>query len=100
MSSQRKIDSARPKGAESHGSPTTEGRQISAENAVTHGLYAPQENMQKRTQSQMRTLLPSVEKGDPTCFVRPSVPAFVAASPGLKLAGFWTRSSPKKRSRR
>jgi hypothetical protein len=49
MSSQRKIDSARPKGAESHGSPTTEGRQISAENAVTHGLYAPQENMQKRT---------------------------------------------------
>jgi hypothetical protein len=80
MSSQRKIDSARPKGAESHGSPTTEGRQISAENAVTHGLYAPQENMQKRTQSQMRTLLPSVEKGiPPALFAQASQPLWLRA---------------------
>jgi hypothetical protein len=57
MSSQRKIDSARTNGAQSHGPKTEEGRKISAMNAVTHGLYAASVLLSHESQEQHRQML-------------------------------------------
>jgi len=57
MSSQRKKDSARAKGAKSHGPKTEAGRKISSQNAVTHGLYAKAVVLAIESSEQYREML-------------------------------------------
>ena len=57
MSSQKKIDSARTNGAKSHGPKTEEGRKISSQNAVKHGLYSSSVVLTTESREEYQALL-------------------------------------------
>jgi len=57
MSSQRKIDSARANGAKSRGPKTEQGKSISSQNALTHGLYSANVVLHRESRQEYEQML-------------------------------------------